>query len=244
MKTLLNHSTDAKTIKGEKFGYLTGILYLAPAHESGVMNTCPMASDGCKAGCLFTAGRAAIFPAVIEARIRKTQELFQDRVKFTAQLTKDIEALIRKAARESLIPAVRINGTSDLPQLALELARAFPTVQFYDYTKIPRPWTRVLPNYHLTFSLHESNLPAAMDALSHGINVAVVFDVRKGKQLPLLWNGYRVIDGDVSDLRFLDSKSLAQAGLGSAPVIVGLRAKGEAKKDTLGFVQISGMERN
>jgi hypothetical protein len=233
---LLTVSADAKTVKGQKFGYLTGILYLAPAHESGVMNTCPMASDGCKAGCLFTAGRASIFPAIIEARIRKTHELHNDREAFMEQLRKDVRALVRKAKRDGLTPAVRINGTSDLPQLAIQLANEFGDVQFYDYTKIPMPWRRIGSNYHLTFSLNESNMPAAMEALQHGVNVAVVFDVKKGHALPETWQGYRVIDGDVSDLRFLDKKTRKD---GMRAVIVGLRAKGEAKKDVLGFVQIA-----
>src|SRR5690349_2182943 len=108
---------NAKTIKGEKLGYLTGILYLAPANESGVMNTCPKSSAGCRASCLFTAGRAAIFPPIIAARVRKTRWYAEDREGFKAQLRKDIAALVRRAKRERLKPAVRINGTSDLPQL-------------------------------------------------------------------------------------------------------------------------------
>lgn len=58
-------------------------------------------------------------------------------------------------------------------------------------------------------------------SIKHNVNLAVVFD-----QLPEIWNGVRVLNGDLSDLRFLDN-----AG------IVGLRAKGGAKKDNSGFVQ-------
>lgn len=144
------------------------------------------------------------------------------------QLDADITALIARADRDGLRPAVRLNGTSDLPWLALQLSARFPQVQFYDYTKLPRPHLRVRPNYHITFSLHESNLELALDALAHGINVAVVFDTRRGQPLPELWRGYPVIDGDAHDLRFLDAR-------GS---IVGLRAKGQAKDDVLGFVQL------
>ncbi len=77
---------NAKTIKGESLGYLTGILYLAPSNESGVMNTCVMATEGCKTGCLYGAGRAAIFPAVKAARIRKTIEFHNDREGFRIRL--------------------------------------------------------------------------------------------------------------------------------------------------------------
>jgi hypothetical protein len=116
-------------------------------------------------------------------------------------------------------PAVRINGTSDIPKLALWMSTEFPEVQFYDYTKCPKPWLRTRANYHVTFS-HDgpNNLQACMDALQNGVNVAVVFAVRRGQPLPTTWNGYPVIDGDLHDLRFIDAQR----------VVVGLRAKGPA----------------
>jgi hypothetical protein len=225
---LLSVSHDAKTIKGEKKGYLTGILYLAPADSSGVTNTCASASAGCKAACLFTAGRAAAFPMINRARIRKTKFLIQDRSAFVLQLCSEIEALVRKAKRDGLKPCVRLNGTSDLPYLAHTIAPMFPHVQLYDYTKHPRPWERTLPNYHLTFSLSETNIDDAMDALMHGVNVAVVFGVKRGHQLPKTWQGYKVYDGDLHDLRFKTDPHSR---------IIGLRAKGRARKDCSGFVQ-------
>ena len=229
---------NGKTPKGEKRGYLTGILYLSPAATSGVMNVCPCSSAGCRAACLNTAGLATMFPRILKARIAKTKWLHDDREGFLAQLRADILALKRAAERWHMIPTVRINGTSDLPQLAQQMAQEFPHIQFYDYTKIPQPWKRVRPNYHLTFSLSESNFQEAWDALEHGINVAVVFNTRKSRELPETWRGLRVLDGDVSDLRFLDTP---QAKLGS---IIGLRAKGRARKERgrgqrTGFVQIA-----
>ena len=223
---------NAKTIKGESLGYLTGILYLAPASESGVMNVCPMATAGCMADCLYTAGRG-VFQQIKDARIKKTLWLHADRAGFLAQLRKDITALVRKAQRDGLTPAVRVNGTSDLPQIAMAMAAEFPTVQFYDYTKIKSPWKRASANYHLTFSLSESNFDDAMDALAHHTNVAVVFNTKKGSDLPTSWNGYAVIDGDQHDLRFLD--------INSGSLIVGLRAKGKARKSVTGFVQIASL---
>ena len=220
---------NAKTTKGEKLGYLTGILYLAPADESGVMNTCPMSTAGCRAACLYTAGRASMFPMINRARVRKTLWLHSDPAGFRAQLCKDIASLVKTAARLHLIPAVRVNGTSDLPNLALEMAAAFPNVQFYDYTKIPRPWQRTRSNYHLTFSLSESNRTDAISALQHGVNVAVVFNTRKTESLPDTWEGFGVVSGDIHDLRFLDAH---HTGL-----VIGLYAKGRAKRDTSGFVQ-------
>jgi hypothetical protein len=149
-----------------------------------------------------------------------------------AQLVKDIEAAIRKAAREGMTPVFRLNGTSDIRWETVavngfvNIMAMFPGVAFYDYSKIFN--RRGLPsNYHLTFSRSESNDPQVMEWLKSGGNVAVVFNVKKGAPLPETWNGYTVIDGDDDDLRFLDPRN----------VIVGLRGKGKAKNDEhAGFV--------
>ena len=229
-RPLLAIGKDAKTPKGEKLGYLTGIMYLAPASESGVINVCPKSTEGCRTACLFTAGYGT-YDKVWNDRTAKTLFMVNDNDAFINSLRYDIAKLVRKANKANMIPAVRINGTSDIPKLALQMAREFPNVQFYDYTKIPRPYDRTLPNYHVTFSLSESNVPEALDVLGHGMNVAVVFDRIKGEPLPNEFHGFKVVDGDISDLRFLDEQG----------VVVGLRAKGKAKKDTSGFVQIAGI---
>ncbi len=224
---LLSVEQDAKTRKGSKRGWLTGVLYLAPADEGGTgYNLCPMSTDECREGCLYGAGMAGVFPAIKAARIAKTRSYIADPRGFVDQLRLDIQEIVRKADAREMIPAVRINGTSDIPKLAMRLAREFPDVQFYDYTKIPRAWDRVLPNYHLTFSFSGENLEESMLALEHGLNVAVVFPTA---DMPETWNGRRVINGDESDLRFLDPQG----------VIVGLKAKGVARKMAVGgFIQI------
>ena len=230
-RPLLAVGADPKTVKGEKIGYLTGILYLAPASVSGVANVCPMSTQGCRDACLFTAGNPVNRAMITTARINKTKFMVDSPESFRDCLRYDINKLVRKADKANMIPAVRINGTSDLPKLAIGLAKEFPTVQFYDYTKIPKPYNRLLPNYHVTFSLSENNHIEALDVLKHGMNVAVVFNKVKGEVLPEQWHGFKVVDGDISDLRFLDEQG----------VVVGLRAKGKAKKDTSGFVQIAGI---
>ena len=217
---------NAKTSKGEKKGYITGILYLKPAESGGYKNVCPQASEGCKAACLNTAGRG-IFNQVQNGRQRKTDLLFNNPEFFFGELARDIDRLVNYAKKKGMTPAVRINGTSDMPSIARRMAKLFPNVQFYDYTKLAKPYTRVLPNYHITFSRSETNLKECLDALENGVNVAVVFR----KDLPKTWLGYRVINGDETDLRFLDGKAKNGKGL-----VIGLKAKGKAKKDTSGFV--------
>jgi hypothetical protein len=230
---LLSVSSDAKTVKGEKKGFLTGILYLAPADEASTkklhINVCTSSTVDCRRACLYSAGRASIFPAIKRARIRKTRLLYKNRELFLELLRKDIRALIARAKRQGLTPCVRINGTSDLPWLSLLMAGEFPEIQFYDYSAHIRTWERIRPNYHLTFSYKGSNLEESLLALQNGINVSVVFQIKKGHPLPETWQGYPVIDGDLSDLRFTDPKGC----------IVGLRSKGEARKQVSSFVQIS-----
>ncbi len=230
LPTTLLGTANTKTIKGEKLGVLTGILYLSPADSVSTKRTlCPYADiAGCKAGCLNTAGRGA-FNSVQRARIRKTLMFLQYRDEFMALLVRDVERLQRKASRENMTLAVRLNGTSDV-RWELEwignenLMSLFPTVAWYDYTKIPG---RTVPsNYHSTFSYSgvAAFQPVVEKQLRHNsdTNLAVVFS----GDLPDNWLGRTVVNGDASDVRYQDP----------AGVIVGLTAKGKAKNDTSGFV--------
>lgn len=221
----LGVGSDAKTVKGEKFGWLTFILYLAPSTVSvpfGGANLCPNASKGCAAACLFTAGRGR-FSNVRSSRIRKTVEFVKDRKLFLSNLEEDIVAGIKLAKMRNMKPCFRLNGTSDI-NWAKFMVHKFPDVQFYDYTKVTDyVLNHDLPNYHLTFSRSEENEAEALLLMEQGHNVAVVFPT---KDFPSHWNGVPVINGDESDLRFLDPKGC----------VVGLKAKGDAKTDQSGFV--------
>jgi hypothetical protein len=89
-------------------------------------------------------------------------------------------------------------------------------IQFYDYTKNHVRFEKQLPtNYHLTFSMSEDNKDKSLELLSKGHNVAMVFGIKNENQLPSEYLGYKVINGDKDDLRFLDDKN----------VIVGLKYK-------------------
>lgn len=227
---------NPKIAKGEALGYLTSILHLAPSRLSG-FNVCPMATAGCAAACLNTAGRGGIIKkgettnVIQKARIRKTLEFFNNRDAFMARLVKDIRNAIKLARKHEITPVFRLNGTSDIRWETVKVTEKgvtydnvmsmFPDVQFYDYTKIPNR-KNIPANYHLTFSLAEDNDTSAKVALDNGLNVAVVF-----KALPAKFMNRPVVNGDETDLRFLDPTG----------VIVGLKAKGKAKKDTSGFVR-------
>lgn len=233
---------NPKTLKGEKIGYNTYILHLAPANLSG-RETCAKRTVGCTAACLNLAGRGGMFKrgettnVIQQARIRKTNLFFDNRDVFMFQLVRDIKLAIKQSEKKGLIPVFRLNGTSDLAWEKYSVIRdgveynnifeAFPNVQFYDYTKILGRRVSGISNYHLTFSAADGNDADVLSAIRQGYNVAVVFGVKKTEALPETYNGVEVINGDESDLRFLDKKG----------TIVGLYAKGKAKKDTTGFVK-------
>ena len=233
-KHLLNIDQNPKTIKGQKYGFMTGVLYLAPATLSG-RNTCAMATTAaCAAACLNSAGRGA-FSNVQRARIAKTEYYFSDRAGFMDNLAADIRLLAKKAAAAGLVPLVRLNGTSDIKweNVPLTIAgvdypnimSAFPNIQFYDYTKIANR-DNLPANYDLTFSY--SGLPAyqkyVKQAIIKGMRVAVVFRTRAA--IPKSFLGLQCVDGDDSDIRHIDP----------AGVIVALYAKGKARQDNSGFV--------
>ena len=233
---------NPKVLKGMKQGYNTYILHLAPYNLSGYQ-TCPKATAGCAAACLNTAGRGGMFKrgentnTIQQARIRKTKMFFEARVDFMALLVKDIELAIKQSERLGLVPVIRLNGTSDIAFEKYEVVRggklfrnvfsAFPTIQFYDYTAILGRKIAEVSNYSLTFSAKDGNDADVLNAIAQGYNVATVFGIKKTEPMPEFYNGLPVFNGDESDLRFLDPKG----------VVVGLYAKGKAKKDTSGFVK-------
>ena len=227
--SLLN-SGNSKTRKGEKKGFTTYGIHLAPASLSG-FNVCDSSSAGCRWACLNTAGRGAM-NSVQKARIKKTLFFFKDKQKFLAELWAEVAKSIKSASRKGMTPCFRLNLTSDLPWEKIKfngqnVFDAFPLVTFYDYTKSVERMTAFVngempSNYHLTFSRSETNGAIALAILRSGGNVAMVFR----KSLPSSYMGFEVVDGDETDLRFLDGKGK----------IVGLKEKGLAKKDETGFV--------
>ena len=220
-------TANPKIQKGTKLGYLSFILHLAPADLSG-RETCPKRTAGCTAACLNTAGRGGMFRKgentnmIQKARIRKTQYFFNARQDFMLDLKRDIEKAIKMAAKLGLTPVFRLNGTSDLSWEkydmipGLNVFECFPTVQFYDYTKVLGRKTKMYSNYHLTFSKADGNDSDVAEALFQGMSVVAVYD-----KIPA-----GVPSADETDLRFLDPKG----------VMLGLKAKGRAKKDYTGFV--------
>ena len=238
---------NPKTLKGMKQGYNTYIMHLAPASLSG-HNTCPKATAGCMAACLNTAGRGGMFKkgentnTIQKARIRKTQLFYSNRDEFMSLLVKDINLAIKQSARMGLTPVIRLNGTSDISweKYPVKMGNvtysnifaAFGFITFYDYSKVLGRKVNHISNYSLTFSAADGNDNDVREAIKQGYNIAVVFGIKKTLPMPDTYLGLPVYNGDESDLRFLDPKGH----------IVGLYAKGKAKKDTSGFVKYPTIE--
>jgi len=210
-------TNNAKTIKGQKLGYKTFILYMAPftANSKGI-NVCPHASAGCVKSCLVGSGFGGMYKSVAKGRRNKTEYYLANRPEFLAQLDKDIATAIRRNESKNIV-TVRLNGTSDIRwekfivRDGKNIFDLYPTIQFYDYTKNYLRFDSSLPkNYTLTFSRSETNEDKAMEILKRGFNISIVFD-----KLPKAYKGFKVINGDINDLRFLDKKG----------VIVGLKYK-------------------
>ena len=240
--SLLAINSDSKTVKGQQYGYMTGILYLAPFTLSGT-NLCPMAKKAnCIESCLNTAGRG-VMNSVQKGRLRKAALFNNDQQAFMMELAKDIRALIRKAEREGFTPLVRLNGTSDIRwenisfvdmenrsygkfgHKKITIFQLFPRLQFYDYTKISNR-KNIPENYDLTYSYSgvEGYQRYVSIAVANHMRVAVVF--RDRKRIPARFLDMKCIDGDNSDLRHLDPFG----------VVVALYAKGKARRDNSGFV--------
>ena len=235
---LIGVGTNAKTVKGDGEEYLTAILYMTPYKvmvDGNLFNSCSMAAiASCIDGCLYTAGRGQMYN-VQTARQRKAEWFYRDRESFMKQMVTDCGKFVQYCLKRDIHPCVRPNGTTDIRWELIPCERdgvtypnlmtAFPEIQWYDYTKIPNRKVDHLDNYHLTWSYSAANpkYEQYFDEAIQNMPVAVVFrkpykhETRKG---------YKVIDGDKDDLRFLDPKKS----------IVALYAKGRAKKDQSGCV--------
>jgi len=238
---IISAGNNAKTIKGDGKEYVTAIFYGTPFKlliDDKEYNSCPLAEKAsCFKPCLNTAGRGGIFKkgettnTVQDARKRKTTMFYKEREKFLDLLFQDITKFENKCIKAGVQACVRLNGTTDIQWEKIivkdnkHIFALFPNVVFYDYTKIFKRDVSKIKNYSLTWSYSQANdwySSHYKTAVENGLNIAVVFR----KELPNEFLNLKVIDGDKDDLRFLDPDN----------VVVGLKAKGKARKDNSGFV--------
>jgi hypothetical protein len=224
-------SDNPKAIKAQKLGWMNAINYMAPHRSAGVGDLCGNASPECIKLCLGEhSGNAALYPTVMQSRIRKAQWFMRDRKAFLAEMAQHIANAKRQAHKARLKLCVRLNGATDLAWEGLSPSTFSdnPGIQFVDYTKsvkraLAHAAGRMPSNYHLTFSRSETNEADCRAVLAAGGTVAVVSSCA----MPTRYLGARVVDGDLSDLRHLDPRG----------VCVWLSPKGaKAKASKGGFV--------
>lgn len=217
-------ASSSKIAKGLEYNEMTYVLYLAPADMSGKYNVCPLATKECKEACLSESGRNRMDVKrnmINNARIKKTKLFFEEQDFFMSWLATEIQKAKSDAKKLGYRFSVRLNGTSDISMESFKmpdgknLLDVFSDVPFYDYTKVANRFKLLnkFNNYDLTYSFSGSNMPECVNILSTGKGrVAMVFE---GKELPISFAGYPVIDGDAYDMRYLDENG----------VIVGLKFK-------------------
>ena len=195
--------SQTKIDKSIKIGYLTAAVQLASSWISGY-NTCSHATS-CAEFCITFTGRGEKHMLkkgrhyVLEARIIRTLLLKEHPEEFFKQLNKELGAFLKKSKKLNLIPACRLNTTSDEQWEKPKTKWIFfeyPEIMFYDYTKKPNRNVTDIPNYHLVFSLSEDNEDIAFQ---QNKNVAIVFDTTDQSKMPKRYKGWKVVNGDKHD---------------------------------------------
>lgn len=204
-------------------------LYLAPHNLSGY-NTCPNSTPECRMGCLYATGHTAMEIVsggcrIQNARIGKTRLLMEQPEYFMRWLVTEIESKRKLAIKKGFGFSVRLNCTSDIDWANVRLYgqnifEIFPDTTFYDYTKNVKKFVNKPDNYHLTYSYTGRNWAKCKVVLEQGHNVAMVFNVKAESDIPAMYKGYEVINGDITDYRIDDAKG----------IIVGLKWKRIANK--------------
>lgn len=198
-------NSSAKIVKGLKKEINTLVLYLKP-YKTAFGNVCAM-GEHCNIPCLTTSGRVKMDQKefkILRSRYFKTVLFYVNRDLFNSWLFAEIETAEAKFG-DSLM--VRVNGTSDLSLLlfkvdGINILERFPSVTFYDYTKILNRifFAAKYPNYHITFSYSGYNDDECKEAIQNGVNVSIVVN---GPQ-PKTFNGVNVFSMDETDVRPLD----------------------------------------
>lgn len=210
-KLLADGKSNTKMAKNKLKTY--GLSLIPHSLNDKKENLCKFSTPECRKMCLNMSGRAG-FNSVQKARLAKTNFFVEERKEFIHKLYMELKAINDKGEKV----AIRLNVVSDV-NWEIEFnkfnysLKAFKNIIFYAYTKDPfQIELNTLPNQHFTFSFSGGNWKWCEKFLEEKkANVAVVFK----DKLPEKYKGFKVINGDESDERFLDEKG----------VIVGLKYK-------------------
>ena len=116
---------SAKAIKANKYGYLNGIHYMAPANVAGVGNLCPWSTAACRALCLgLTSSQAGMVAdinnqsdqgnQVRASRAAKAQRFMRHRAMYLLDVVRSIDNARVQAARLGMQLCIRMNGSTDI----------------------------------------------------------------------------------------------------------------------------------
>ena len=216
-KSLLSEPTaNKKTAKSLKNDIFTYSLFLSSYKQNAKgKNLCPMSGTGknqssCFEACIDKTGNYGQFKNVKNGLINKSNFFIDHKDIFMKLLFIEIKVIEFTSELMKEDFCIRLNGTTDIiyENIPVEgfnnIFEAFPNIQFYDYTKVSNRFNKPLPaNYHLTFSRSEVNHKISLDMLRRGFNVSMIFI----NGLPKTYEGYNVINGDETDLRYLDPEN-------------------------------------
>jgi len=202
--------SSTKVELGEGFGYLTTVMYLAPARVSG-MQQCAGSTPECVANCLFNKSGHILFHQA--GSILKSWALRFKASEAKARIEQELELHALKAKHKGLKGAVRLNGTSDILHARLWRSAQALGLEAYEYTKLPTSIRRD-DGVFRTYSISEapSSVSLGLSLVASGGSAAIVVPAAKTKKKAMLelltvleipW-----VDGDRHDLCFLDAGKL------------------------------------
>jgi len=209
-------NNSAKHEKAYHYNEMVYTIYLAPA-KSSAYEDCPGRTAECTAACLNMSGRNIMDvgrEVINGSRIKKTKLIFEEKEFITRWIFDEITAAKAKAEKKGFRFSVRLNNTSDIsPEdftivedgVIINILDKFQDVQFYDYTKVASrvELLKKYDNYDLTFSYNGHNWDECVQMLNNNIRVGVVF-----LNVPETYLGYKVINGNDYDMRYLDPKDV------------------------------------
>ena len=184
---------------------------------------------GCMDGCFKCAGLAAVYESINLARQARTDYWHANQTGFLDQLRRELGNFQKLCDKQNVQGVVRLNVLSDISWEKHGIPQHFPDLFFYDYTKLAKRLGKTPSNYKLIFSYSDrpQYQKQVAAALPTGVPIAVVF--KNG--MPSEYLDRPVVDGDQSDI----------LNVLAGRVVIGLKAKGPAKKDNGGFVVDSNL---
>ena len=179
---------------------------------------------GCMKPCLKEAGMAAVFESINKARQAKTDFWHADQSGFLNQLRRELTNFLKLCRKQGVQGVVRLNVLSDIQWERHGIPQAFPDLFFLDYTKLAKRLGKTPSNYKLIFSYSDRPQYANQVKAAQQTDAPIAVVFKNG--MPSEYLDRPVVDGDQSDI----------LNVLAGPVVVGLKAKGPAKKDIGGFV--------